>query len=82
MIASYRWSKIGVGLSLHGGGVTGGKCLVAVQFQQLGAASSMNVHTYEVMGTADYMLVNMVNIETGIRGYVASGNEAFLAPYL
>jgi len=51
-------------------------------FKRLEGASAMNVHTYEVMGAADDMLINMVNIETGIRGYVASGNEAFLDPYL
>jgi len=50
-------------------------------FNQLSNASKLNVHTYEVMGASDDMLLNMVNIETGIRGYVASGNEAFLEPY-
>ncbi|MCP1575409.1 chemotaxis protein [Herbaspirillum rubrisubalbicans] len=59
-----------------------GSALSLFNFNKLEAASAMNVHTYEVMGTADDMLVNMINIETGIRGYVASGNEAFLGPYL
>ncbi|WP_288392490.1 methyl-accepting chemotaxis protein [uncultured Herbaspirillum sp.] len=61
-------SLVGSGLSLF-------------NFNKLENASAMNIHTYEVMGQADDMLVNMVNIETGIRGYVASGNEAFLDPY-
>ncbi|MCO4855567.1 methyl-accepting chemotaxis protein [Herbaspirillum sp. WGmk3] len=61
-------SLVGSGLSLF-------------NFNKLEGASAMNIHTYEVMGKADEMLVNMVNIETGIRGYVASGNEAFLDPY-
>lgn len=50
-------------------------------FNQLKNASNLNIHTYEVMGASDDMLLNMVNIETGVRGYVASGNEAFLEPY-
>ncbi len=31
-----------------------------------------NTHTYKVMLQSDAMLLNMVNIETGLRGYVAS----------
>jgi len=58
-----------------------GSSLSLLNFNKLESASAMNIHTYEVMGKADDMLVNMVNIETGIRGYVASGNEAFLDPY-
>ncbi len=44
-------------------------------------ANSWNVHTYEVMGEGSGMLTNMINMETGIRGYVVSGNENFLEPY-
>ncbi|MDT0358960.1 methyl-accepting chemotaxis protein [Herbaspirillum huttiense F1] len=58
-----------------------GSSVSLFNFSRLEEASAMNVHTYEVMGAADDMLLNMVNIETGIRGYVASGNEAFLDPY-
>jgi len=39
-----------------------------------------NAHTYEVIGQGQAMLVNMVNIETGTRGFVASGVEKFLDP--
>ncbi|MET3432701.1 methyl-accepting chemotaxis protein [Herbaspirillum seropedicae] len=58
-----------------------GSSLSLLNFNRLEDASAMNIHTYQVMGKADDMLLNMVNIETGIRGYVASGNEAFLDPY-
>lgn len=40
-----------------------------------------NTHTYKVMLESDAMLVNMVNIETGMRAYVASGDEKFLDPF-
>ncbi|MEI7444129.1 MAG: methyl-accepting chemotaxis protein [Burkholderiales bacterium] len=40
-----------------------------------------NTHTYEVMAQADTLLLSMVNIETGVRGFVASGSEKFLEPY-
>jgi len=38
-------------------------------------------HTYEVMGEFDQVLVATVDAETGVRGYVISGNEIFLEPY-
>jgi methyl-accepting chemotaxis protein len=44
-------------------------------------ANSWNIHTYEVMEEGGGMLTNMINMETGIRGYVVSGNENFLEPY-
>lgn len=40
-----------------------------------------NTHTYKVLGEAEKMLLNMVNIETGLRGFVASGDERFLDPF-
>ena len=41
-----------------------------------------NTHTSKVMKAADAMLLNMVNIETGIRGFVAGGDEKFLEPFV
>ena len=40
-----------------------------------------NTHTYKVMRASDTMLLNMVNIETGMRGFIASGDEKFLEPF-
>jgi len=40
-----------------------------------------NTHTYDVLTESEKMLVNMVNIETGLRGFVASGDERFLEPF-
>ncbi|ALV07867.1 methyl-accepting chemotaxis protein [Roseateles depolymerans] len=40
-----------------------------------------NTHTYEVLSEADKLLLSMVNIETGLRGFVASGNDRFLEPF-
>jgi methyl-accepting chemotaxis protein len=39
-----------------------------------------NTHTRQVLAEADSMLLNMVNIETGLRGFVAGGHEKFLEP--
>ena len=40
-----------------------------------------NTHTYQVLTASEKMLLSMVNIETGLRGFVASGDEKFLAPF-
>jgi methyl-accepting chemotaxis protein len=40
-----------------------------------------NTHTYNVMNESEKMLLDMVNIETGLRGFVASGEEKFLEPF-
>ena len=40
-----------------------------------------NTHTYDVLARSDSMLLNMVNIETGLRGFVAGGHEKFLEPF-
>ena len=40
-----------------------------------------NTHTYRVLQESQLMLLNMVNIETGLRGFVASGDEKFLEPF-
>ena len=39
-----------------------------------------NTHTYRVLGESEKMLLSMVNIETGLRGFLASADEKFLDP--
>lgn len=41
-----------------------------------------NTHTYEVLKESEKMLLEMVNIETGLRGFVISGEEQFLEPFI
>lgn len=38
-------------------------------------------HTYKVIAQANDILAAAVNMETGMRGYLLAGQEAFLAPY-
>jgi methyl-accepting chemotaxis protein len=40
-----------------------------------------NTHTYQVLTESQRMLENMINIETGLRGFVAGGSENFLEPF-
>ena len=52
-----------------------------VSGSRLAEADKWNQHTYKVLSTADRMLQSMVNMETGARGYLVAGDEAFLAPW-
>jgi len=38
-------------------------------------------HTYEVLGLLDQAQTGMINQETGLRGYLLSGDETFLEPF-
>ena len=44
-------------------------------------SSGWTNHTYEVMETADALMASMVDQETGVRGYLVSGDTKFLDPY-
>ncbi|MBC7682282.1 MAG: CHASE3 domain-containing protein [Ferruginibacter sp.] len=48
---------------------------------QLKQAEDWNNHTYKVKGAGDFMLLSMVNMETGTRGFLISGEDQFLAPW-
>jgi methyl-accepting chemotaxis protein len=51
-----------------------------VNFARLAEATAMNNHSYQVMLELDGVLESLINIETGERGYVITGNEASLEP--
>ncbi|MEM8598192.1 MAG: CHASE3 domain-containing protein, partial [Pseudomonadota bacterium] len=46
------------------------------------AADRWNVHTYEVIDKAGQLLAGVIDQETGMRGFLVSGNEVFLEPYV
>jgi PAS domain S-box-containing protein len=45
------------------------------------ANNDLVVHTQEAMRKSNLVLLDMLNIETGLRGYLLSGNKEFLQPY-
>ncbi|CAB5682468.1 Serine chemoreceptor protein [Delftia tsuruhatensis] len=56
--------------------------LVAINSQnQIKAAQEWNQHTFRVAGLAEELLLGMVNMETGVRGYLLSGESSFLEPW-
>jgi methyl-accepting chemotaxis protein WspA len=80
-----KWSvgtKIGAGFGL---------ALVALviigvasylSINRLLATAHMVDHTYQVINTIDDLSLELINVETGQRGYTITGNESFLEPYL
>jgi PAS domain S-box-containing protein len=38
-------------------------------------------HTQSVITASDRLLITAINAETGVRGYIITGDESFLAPY-
>ncbi|WP_186012862.1 methyl-accepting chemotaxis protein [Burkholderia gladioli] len=59
-----------------------GSAISIINFLRLNDANGWNIHSYRVLRANDEMLANMVNMETGVRGYVISGDDKFLDPYL
>ncbi|WP_281298315.1 PAS domain S-box protein [Flavobacterium limnophilum] len=45
------------------------------------ASSKKLLHTQEVINKSNEVLLDVLNIETGFRGYLLSGNTVFLEPY-
>ena len=54
--------------------------VAVVNIGKMREATGWNTHTYKVLAEGRGMLISMVNIETGLRGFVASGDEKFLEP--
>ena len=54
--------------------------VAVVNIGKMREATKWNTHTYKVLDAGQSMLLDMVNIETGLRGFVASGDEKFLEP--
>ncbi len=48
---------------------------------KLAEAEGWNTHTYEVLATGGDMLLSMVNMETGARGHLLTGEDRFLEPW-
>src|SRR5208283_1243479 len=49
--------------------------------RSLNSAAAWVDHTDEVIGQSNYLLKLIVDMETSLRGYVITGDDAFLQPY-
>ncbi|WP_240906059.1 CHASE3 domain-containing protein, partial [Thiorhodococcus mannitoliphagus] len=57
------------------------KAKTATEINELRQLAAWVDHTYEVMATAEAILAAAVDMETGMRGYLLAGRDAFLEPY-
>lgn len=51
-------------------------------FEQVQDATNSNIHTYQVLSDTQLALEQLVNIETGMRGFVISSKDSFLEPLI
>ena len=51
------------------------------QLNKMQQAVELNNHTFEVIRTTNRLAEALVNVETGQRGFVITGDEASLQPY-
>jgi len=76
--------KIGTKLAFGFGSVLTIFLLVIVMsyknFTQFKESDAWNIHTYQVILNAENILMSLINIETGQRGFVISGKDIFLEP--
>ena len=54
---------------------------VSVINGKLTEADRWNVHTYKVLVAGEDMLLSMINMETGTRGFLLAGEDNFLEPF-
>lgn len=50
-------------------------------FQNLEKTDRWNTHTYDVLEHGSMLLASVIDQETGVRGFLVSGDENFLEPY-
>jgi len=53
-----------------------------ISLRQIKTLDGWTTHTYEALEIADQMLGSVINMETGMRGFLISGDENFLEPYI
>jgi PAS domain S-box-containing protein len=49
---------------------------------QIGAAADARAHSAKVVSSGNQLLSSVIDAETGQRGYLLTGDDAYLAPYL
>ena len=52
-----------------------------LQYDKVREAQAINQHSYEVIEELEKQMISLVDIETGQRGYLITGDESYLEPY-
>lgn len=74
-------NKLIVGFSIPALVIAGLSILINVSLNRLQNASAWVAHTHTAIGYGDTLLSAMIDMETGLRGYLISGSDVFLEPY-
>jgi methyl-accepting chemotaxis protein len=81
--------KIGIGLALTLAVILAVGCLAAYGTAELGESERYAVetsqwvgHTHDVLGNLEQLLALLAEAESGMRGYVVTGDEAYVQPFL
>ncbi len=74
-------AKILTGLSLLVVVLIAAGAMTVTRLRDLAATTAMTRHTYAVIAAASGAREEMINRETGLRGFLISGDDASLAPY-
>ncbi|MDT3718233.1 methyl-accepting chemotaxis protein [Pseudomonas oryzihabitans] len=80
------FARLSISQRIHGGFLAMVVIITAligisyVGFARMQESTRWNVHTYDVLRELDLTLQKLVDIETGMRGYVITGREEFLEP--
>ncbi|MDY7578790.1 PAS domain S-box protein [Herbaspirillum sp. RTI4] len=72
------WATLGLAVALLGTSIAFG----FRTYQQVAVTAEARQHVTTVIAAADDFLSTLKDAETGQRGYLLTGNETFLAPYL
>ena len=59
----------------------GANAVILSEAETVRSTALLKTHTYQVITAANRIMDGMVDQETGYRGYLVSGDPAFLAPY-
>ena len=52
-----------------------------INFNKQSADVDLNLHSYNVIRESDTILISLINMETGARGFALTGEESFLEPF-
>ncbi len=52
-----------------------------INFSKQSKDVNLNLHTYNVIRETDTIIISLINMETGARGFALTGNEKFLRTF-
>ncbi|MGI9498401.1 MAG: methyl-accepting chemotaxis protein [Geminicoccaceae bacterium] len=75
----FKFAATFIGIAIIFLSVSGATFLALKDIEE---ADAWNIHTYEVLERADRLIASVVDQETGVRGFLVSGDENFLESYV